>query len=186
MHWIYLIHEFHNLSWITEINELFHHILIYWDATVFLNKYNKKCSCDLMWSIITKSVMKKNWTCSAAPLELTLASSFIRKCMRLIVHFYSELTSNSRHIYIYTLTGHFIRYTLQVLGWAFFCLQNRLNSLWHRFNKGLETFLRDFGPYWHDSIMQFLFFKYSDQPVWHQQPFHVQSHSNPLSQVLFI
>ncbi len=35
MHWIYLIHEFHNLSWITEINELFHDILIYWDATVF-------------------------------------------------------------------------------------------------------------------------------------------------------
>ncbi len=32
MHWIYLIHEFHNLSWITEINELFHDILIYWDA----------------------------------------------------------------------------------------------------------------------------------------------------------
>ncbi len=28
MHWIYLIHEFHNLSWITEINELFHNILI--------------------------------------------------------------------------------------------------------------------------------------------------------------
>ncbi len=35
MHWIYLIHEFHNLSWITEINELFHDILIYWDAPVF-------------------------------------------------------------------------------------------------------------------------------------------------------
>ncbi len=34
MHWIYLIHEFHNLSWITEINELFHVILIYWDAPV--------------------------------------------------------------------------------------------------------------------------------------------------------
>ncbi len=32
VHWIYLIHEFHNLSWITEINELFHDILIYWDA----------------------------------------------------------------------------------------------------------------------------------------------------------
>ncbi len=29
MHWIYLIHEFHNLSWITEINELFQDILIY-------------------------------------------------------------------------------------------------------------------------------------------------------------
>ncbi len=34
MQWIYLIHEFHNLSWITEINELFHDILIYWDAPV--------------------------------------------------------------------------------------------------------------------------------------------------------
>ncbi len=32
MHWKYLIHEFHNLSWITEINELFHDIIIYWDA----------------------------------------------------------------------------------------------------------------------------------------------------------
>ncbi len=44
MHWIYLIHEFHNLSWITEINELFHDILIYWDAPVsaspvYLYKY---------------------------------------------------------------------------------------------------------------------------------------------------
>ncbi len=34
VHWIYLIHKFHNLSWITEINELFHDILIYWDAPV--------------------------------------------------------------------------------------------------------------------------------------------------------
>ncbi len=34
---IYLIHKFHNLSWITEINELFHDILIYWDAPVFKN-----------------------------------------------------------------------------------------------------------------------------------------------------
>ncbi len=37
VHWIYLIHEFHNLSWITEINELFHDILIYWDAPVTLD-----------------------------------------------------------------------------------------------------------------------------------------------------
>ncbi len=27
-------YEFHNVSWITEINELFHDILIYWDAPV--------------------------------------------------------------------------------------------------------------------------------------------------------
>ncbi len=48
MHWIYLIQEFNNLSWITEINELFHNILIYWDAPVYnlsrgyiiLNTYN--------------------------------------------------------------------------------------------------------------------------------------------------
>ncbi len=44
----------------------------------------------------------------------------------------------------YTLTGHFIRTP--------FCLQNCLNSSWHRFNKVLETFLTDFGPYWHDSM----------------------------------
>ncbi len=31
---MYLIHEFHNLSWITEINLLFHDILIYWHAPV--------------------------------------------------------------------------------------------------------------------------------------------------------
>ncbi len=37
VHWIYLIHEFHSLSWITEINELFHDILIYCDAPVLCN-----------------------------------------------------------------------------------------------------------------------------------------------------
>ncbi len=34
MHLIYLIHKFLNLSWITEINLLFHNILICWDAPV--------------------------------------------------------------------------------------------------------------------------------------------------------
>ncbi len=57
---------------------------------------------------------------------------------------------------VYTLTGHFIRYTLLVPGWASFCLQNWLNSSWHRFNKVLETFLRDLAPYCHDSITQLL------------------------------
>ncbi len=60
------------------------------------------------------------------------------------------------HTHTHSLTGHFIRYTLLVLGWTPFCLQNCLNSSWHRFNKVLETFLRDFGPYWHDSITQLL------------------------------
>ncbi len=57
---------------------------------------------------------------------------------------------------IYTLTGYFIRYPLLVPGWTPFCFQNCLNSSWHRFDKVLETFLRDFGPYWHDSITQLL------------------------------
>ncbi len=35
---------------------------------------------------------------------------------------------------------HFIRY----MGWTPFSLQKCLNSPWHRFNKVLETFLRDF------------------------------------------
>ncbi len=60
------------------------------------------------------------------------------------------------HTHTHTLTGHFIRYTLLVLGWTLFFLQNCLNSPWNRFNKMLETFLRDFGPYWHDSITQLL------------------------------
>ncbi len=41
MHWIYLIHEFHILSWITKLNELFHDILIYWDAPVDINTQYK-------------------------------------------------------------------------------------------------------------------------------------------------
>ncbi len=45
MHWIYLIHEFHNLSWINEINELFHVILIYWDAPVYV------CMCICIYCI---------------------------------------------------------------------------------------------------------------------------------------
>ncbi len=44
---------------------------------------------------------------------------------------------------MYTFTSYFIRYTLLVPGWTHFCLQNCLNSLWHRFNKVLETFLND-------------------------------------------
>ncbi len=51
------------------------------------------------------------------------------------------------YVHLYKLIGHFIRYTLLVPDWTPFCLQNCLNSLWHRFNKALETFLRDFGPY---------------------------------------
>ncbi len=39
MHLIYLIHEFHSLSRITEINLLSHDILIYWDAPIFSGEW---------------------------------------------------------------------------------------------------------------------------------------------------
>ncbi len=81
--WFNTVHEFHNLSWITEINELFHNILIYRDAPVYI--------------------------CSIC-------------------------------IYKYTLTGHFIRYTLLVPGWNPFCLQNCLNSLWQELWKIPQRF----------------------------------------------
>ncbi len=59
MHWIDLKHEFHNLSWITEINELFHDILIYWDAPVLLLS-------NLNRIRFHKQIQKndiQNWTC---------------------------------------------------------------------------------------------------------------------------
>ncbi len=51
MHWIYLIHEFHNMSWITEINELLNDILNYWDEpvlTVFNIDNYKKCYLSII------------------------------------------------------------------------------------------------------------------------------------------
>ncbi len=41
---------------------------------------------------MTKYILKKNWTCFAAALELTLAICFIRQFMRLIVHFRVAIT----------------------------------------------------------------------------------------------
>ncbi len=81
-------------------------------------------------------------------INLVQSDSRIRtNCLYIYIYIY---------IYIHSLTGYFIRYTLLVLGWTPFCLQSCLNSSWHRFNKVLKTFLRDWGPYWHDSITQLL------------------------------
>ncbi len=57
MYCIYLTHKFHNLSWITEINELFHAIRIYWDAPVYeieifrniINTFNNTLLINLMY-----------------------------------------------------------------------------------------------------------------------------------------
>ncbi len=66
MHYIYLIHEFHNLSWITEINELFHDILIYWDApvhaeTVLINAENSLCCLVFVYKANSDTLPLKNW-----------------------------------------------------------------------------------------------------------------------------
>jgi len=53
---------------------------------------------------MTKCIMKDNWACFAAALELTLASCFIRQFMRLIIHFYSELTSNHHRLVPFAIT----------------------------------------------------------------------------------
>ncbi len=72
-----------------------------------------------------------------------------------------------RYYSIYMLTGHFIRYNLLVPGWTPFWFQNCLNSSWHIFNKVLETFLRDFSPYWHDNITQSLHIRDANLPFHH-------------------
>ncbi len=60
MHLIYLIHKFHNLSWITEINELFHYIIIDWDAPVheMKQKYHKSFY-GFQWEMTDKLLTEK-------------------------------------------------------------------------------------------------------------------------------
>ncbi len=82
---MYSIHEFHNLRWITEINVLFHNILIDWDATVHTRLRRPLCpytsrhpcllrlqsSCDL--ALNTLSITRATWlnlTLLISPLEL--------------------------------------------------------------------------------------------------------------------
>ncbi len=72
MHWIYLIHKFHNLSWITEINELFHNILIYWDAPVYahIQKFGvsniirtKQKTCITFYLTLWCETSMRVWVC---------------------------------------------------------------------------------------------------------------------------
>ncbi len=56
-----LIHEFHNLSWITEINELFHDILIYWDAPVYLESVHSLNSPNCSFRCISAYPFYGQW-----------------------------------------------------------------------------------------------------------------------------
>ncbi len=68
MHWIYLIHEFHNLSWITEINELFHDIIIYWDApecfdsqeTFLIINFENSCAASYFCYLFEINILQNN------------------------------------------------------------------------------------------------------------------------------
>jgi len=51
-----------------------------------------------------------------------------------------------------TFTSCFVRYTSLVPCWTTLCLQNCLNFSWYKFKNVLQTFLRDFGSYWHNSV----------------------------------
>ncbi len=59
---------------------------------------------------------------------------------------------NTIYIYIYIYSPDTLLGTLASTWLDPVCLQNCINSSWHRFNEVLETFLRDFGSYCHDSI----------------------------------
>ncbi len=62
MHLIYSVHENHNLSWVTDTNELFHDILIYWDAPVCvcMYMYIYVCMYVCMYMYVN-NVHKYNW-----------------------------------------------------------------------------------------------------------------------------
>ncbi len=51
--------QFYNLSWITEINELFHDILIYWDAPVYIYIYIKYININIYITFIYNKKKKK-------------------------------------------------------------------------------------------------------------------------------
>ncbi len=121
-----------------------------WKSAICVESPNNK-----MWhSVVLSHIHLFNHICkflnstsNRAILSLLFQYFWMALCVYIYIYIY---------IYIYTLTGHFIRYTLRVPGWTPFCLQNYLNYSWHRFNKVLETLLKNFGPYWHDSITQLL------------------------------
>ncbi len=117
-----------------------------WDIPVAVNTAD--------WEVLSFSAGR---AMSAKPAKTRLCVKSEMKLLSIYIYTHIQIYIYTHtYIHTYTHTGHFIRYTLLVPGWTPFCFQNCLSSSWHRFNKVLETFLRDFGPYWHDSITQLL------------------------------
>ncbi len=101
VHWIYLIHEFHNLSWITEINELFHDILIYWDAPVCIYFFFFQKEQYLLFNIsegYTTFLFYFSWhNVLSGVISLILIS------IPLINGSYIYIYHDLQYVYIYTL-----------------------------------------------------------------------------------
>lgn len=95
--------------------------------------------CALQLSFFFRSAHKYQISLFISIYQKAMPASVICKVFK-CDHFYCS---------IYTITSHFIRYTLLVHGWPFFCPQKCLNSSWHRF-------LKYFWSYWHDNIIQFV------------------------------
>ncbi len=47
-------------------------------------------------------------------------------------------------------------FSWKLLKWIYSVLEKSSSYIYDIYNKVLETFLRDFAPYWHDSITQLL------------------------------
>ncbi len=73
MYWIYLIQEFHNLCWITEINELFHDILIYWDPPVYARYFELESWRNIWWCPLRRALMTYGRT---EPLDVIWYSTY--------------------------------------------------------------------------------------------------------------
>ncbi len=114
MCWNKEMHDKHNLSHLRQVWDIIliillflfsHYQPLYWQyniykatslqsytftqllSKVFLNKYNKTFSCNLTWNIMTKCIMKKNWTCYV--LQHTALYFFLRLYFQnspLVVH----------------------------------------------------------------------------------------------------
>ncbi len=157
MHLIYLIHKFHNLSWITEISELFHDILIYWDAPVMWGTSrlasgdfvaNRLACSPLAWFIVRCELVLQS---SSESLHLHLSGSATGFMCTFIHAVGANLTSSHQCVCVSTGSSMSMLKLLRVvmieialattsLGFFFICLQF-YGFMWkcvcHMYNEGV-------------------------------------------------
>ncbi len=127
MHWIYLIHEFHNLSWITEIKELFHDILIYWDAPVFWWKPWCMFFRILWWIEISEQhLFEKNWIDSLFEIFCNIINVISIECV-LAEYNYIEYFRCISLTKILWFVCHYSTKLSKFIHWLYLNLQRHLN-----------------------------------------------------------